>query len=463
MGKRTSSPRWHACNVLQSVPPQTRLWQYSVNSGGVTLSAQHEFAQDQAIPSKSIGRGWSELWRPRLNVAWLPADQVYLRVVHLPKGEPGELRPMLELQLEKLSPAPVNQVVWTFEPVPHPAPELQSAVVILAERQHVEAYLGGLEQQGYLADRLELPWLHWVLTGRPDTDQTCVYLVSRDQRVLCLTAWWYGAALQHLDLFQVDHQPAAPSGIADQLIRVAWAGEIEGWLTGPPRWRLTTAGDDLDAWVPSLRERLGGELETASAPPLGDLAQVAAQRGVRGEATANLLPAEFVTRFRQQFVDRLWMRGLGALILVYLFFVLLYFAGVQVLEHQVGRSQSELASLSGPYTNALQLKQRVQVFAEQAELKYAALNSLRVVSELLPTEITLTSFTFQGGRSLRLTGTVAPDQQGRVTEYNEELRNATVDGTPLFDKKKFEAPTIVAQGAASRWDFTADLNRVFTE
>ena len=97
MGKRTSSPRWQACNVLQSVPPHTRLWQYSVSHSGVTLSAQHEFAQGQAMPAKSIERGWTELWRPRLNVAWLPADQVYLRVVHLPKGEPGELRPMLEL------------------------------------------------------------------------------------------------------------------------------------------------------------------------------------------------------------------------------------------------------------------------------------------------------------------------------------------------------------------------------
>jgi hypothetical protein len=388
---------------------------------------------------------------------------VYLRVVHLPKCQPDELQPMLELQLEKISPAPVNQVVWTFEPVPQSSPDLQTAIVILAERHHVEAYLGSLEQQGYLADRLELPWLHHVLGGRPNADQTCVYVISRDRQLLCLTAWWYHGSLQHLDLIQTDNDPSAAIHIVDHLIRIAWAGEVEGWLTSTPTWRLTAPQTDLDFWSIALGAKLGVDLETQVTPPLDDLAQLAAQRSVRGESTANLLPADFVSRFRQQFIDRLWMRGLGALILVYLFFVLIYFVGVQVFEHQVAGVQSELASLSGSYTNALVLKERVRVFSEQAELKYAALNSLRISSELLPPEITLTSFTFQGGRSLRLAGTVAQDQQARVTEYNDELRKASIDGTPLFDKQMFEPPSFVPHGTSVRWDFTADLNREFTE
>jgi len=434
-----------------------------VENGDAKLAAQHEFSEGQSASSKLVQRGWSDLWHPRLNVAWLPADHVYLRVVHLPKGEPDELRPMLELQLEKLSPAPVNQVVWTYQPVRHPAPDQQSAIVIIAERGTVESYLGALEQQGYVADRLELPWLHHVLTTAPASDQTCIYLVSRDQLVFCLAAWWYNDTLQHLDLCHFDNNDAAPSRIVEQLIRVGWAGEIEGWLHQPPRWRLTASNTDLETWAPLLREKLDGDLDTQVGPEPGELAHLAARRGVRSESTANLLPAEFGGRYQQQFIDRLWMRGLGALILVYLLFVLAYFAGVQLVEAQETKLSTELAALSGAYTNALRLKERVRVFTEQAELKYAALNSLRIASELLPPEITLSSFTFQGGRSLRLVGTVAPDQQARVTEYNAELRNATVDGTPLFDKQRFEPPSFVPQGTSVRWDFTADLNRVFSE
>lgn len=463
MGRRTPTVRWHSCNVLQNVPPLCRLWRFAINNGEVSLAAHQEFIPGQAFPSQSVQRGWGDLWRPRLNVAWLPADQVYLRVVHLPKGDPGELRPMIELQLEKLSPAPVNQVVWTYQPVPHPEPDQQSAIVIIADRGSVESYLGGLEDRGYLADRLELPWLHHVLAGRPTSDQTCIYLITRDAVLLCLTAWWYDQTLQYVELFQLDNTDSAPSRVVDQLVRVGWAGEIEGWLTVPPRWRLTASSDDIESWEPRLREKLGDDLETEVVPDLADLAHTAARRSVRGESTANLMPAEHQARYRQQFVDRLWMRGLGALILVYLFFVLLFFAGVKFLEHQEGRLRAELAAISGSYTNALELKERVRVFTEQAELKYAALNSLRVTAELLPPEIMLTSFAFSGGRSLRLTGTVAPGQKERVTEYNTDLKNATIDDIPLFDKQKVEAPSIVEQGASVQWSFTADLNRVFTE
>ncbi len=463
MAKRPPVPRWHSCDVFQSVPPVSRFWRFAINNGKVSLNAELELQPGQTVSPKLGRRGWGNLWHPQLNVAWLPPDQVYLRVVHLPMGEPEELQPMLDLQLEKLSPAPINQIVWTYQPVPHPEPEQQSAIVIIAERAAVEKYLGSLEQCEYLPDRLELPWLHHILSVRPSGGQTCLYLVSRDRLVFCLAAWWYGQVLQNVELFHFEINDAAAARVADQLIRVGWAGEFEGWLSEPPNWLLTASAEDLEIWAPLLKAQIGGDIETQVAPDLGDLAQLTAERGVRNEATANLLPIEFVARYRQQFIDRLWMRGVGAMILVYLFFVLVYFAGVQVLEHQDNRLRAQLAELSAAYTNALQLKEQVRVYAEQAELKYAALNSLRIASELLPTEITLTSFTFQGGRSLRLVGIVAPDQQARVTEYNAELRNASIDGTPLFDKQKFDPPSFMPQGPIFRWDFTAELNRAFSE
>ena len=95
---------------------------------------------------------------------------------------------MVELQLEKLSPLPVNQVVWSFELVPQSAGELQTVVVIIAERSLVEDFLGKLESAGYLADRLELPFVHQLLTTSIDGDGVWIYLQAGDTRALCLTA-----------------------------------------------------------------------------------------------------------------------------------------------------------------------------------------------------------------------------------------------------------------------------------
>ena len=42
------------------------------------------------------------------------------------------------------------------------------------------------------------------------------------------------------------------------------------------------------------------------------------------------MPAEYSTRYHQRFVDRLWMRRLGAVVLLYVIGVLVYFARLEV-------------------------------------------------------------------------------------------------------------------------------------
>src|SRR5262249_58909414 len=112
---------------------------------------------------------WTSLWQPKLNVAWLPPEEVFIRVAQFPQSTPEETRAMVELQLEKLSPIPVTQAVWTMHILPGssgsrtPQAEgaklenLQTVVVVIVARNVVEQFLGQLEGQGYQADRLELP------------------------------------------------------------------------------------------------------------------------------------------------------------------------------------------------------------------------------------------------------------------------------------------------------------------
>jgi hypothetical protein len=450
--------------VLYTGAQGRHLWQFNARNGEVALAAEQALPLERSLPPAVTRRGWRDLWQPKLNVAWLPADRVYLRVIHVPRGEASELRAMLELQLEKLSPAPVNQIVWTFQPVVHPSPELQTAVVVIAERADVESFLGALEKEGYLADRLELPWLHQIVTAPPEGDTTWIYLVRRDPDVLCLAAWWYAGALQHLDLLRLPSGAAGPAMLSDHLSRITWSGQLDAWLTHAPRWRVVMADLDAQVWDEALRAHLGEDLTLMPGPSGSELAAVAARRSLQAACTANLLPAESAARYRQQYVDLLWMRGLGAVVLAYVLGVLIYLSGVQVLEYQKNQAQEELRRWSGAYTNALQLKDRLRVFEEQAQLRFAALDCLRVATELLPPELTLSSFTFQGGRSVRLTGTVPAEHQERVTEYNNEIRRASLDHAPLFKKEGVTPPKFTAvAGVGFRWDFTADLQRALAE
>src|SRR5271154_5789947 len=150
--------RWTSCNILQIAPGANRLWQFDAKS--FALNRESSGASGQPLPSKLVGKSWTSLWQPRLNVAWLPPENVFLRVVELPKSDFAETVSMVELQLEKLSPIPVTQIVWTLQVFPQASAEnLQTVVVVIVERRAVEEFLGKLEGAGFLADRLEAPML----------------------------------------------------------------------------------------------------------------------------------------------------------------------------------------------------------------------------------------------------------------------------------------------------------------
>jgi hypothetical protein len=107
--------RWHSCNILQIASDANRLWQFDAKGGGFALNREHRVALDEPLPPRLIAKSWSSLWQPRLNVAWLPPENVFLRVIELPRSNFAETFAMVELQLEKLSPMPVAQIVWTIQ------------------------------------------------------------------------------------------------------------------------------------------------------------------------------------------------------------------------------------------------------------------------------------------------------------------------------------------------------------
>ena len=48
--------------------------------------------------------------------------------------------------------------------------ELQTVLVAMVAREFVEEFMGNLETRGYLADQLEVPFLHELLATKVDAD-----------------------------------------------------------------------------------------------------------------------------------------------------------------------------------------------------------------------------------------------------------------------------------------------------
>src|SRR5436189_2150435 len=190
--------RWNSCNIFQLDHGARHLWQFS---NKFTLQKEEVKLANESLSTKGFGKDWQTLFQPRLNVAWLPPDKVFLRALQLPKADFAETQSMVDLQLEKISPLPVAQIVWTFETLPHAGVEdMQTVIVIVVARPIVEEFLGQLEAQEYMADRLELPLVDLLQATKITEDGVWIFPDQSSAAGPCLVAWWYGGVLQHISL-----------------------------------------------------------------------------------------------------------------------------------------------------------------------------------------------------------------------------------------------------------------------
>jgi hypothetical protein len=370
---------------------------------------------------------------------------------------------MVELQLEKLSPIPVTQAVWSLHVLPHSVGDLQTVVVVIASRSVVEEYLGRLEGQGFLADRLELPLLDQLQATPISEDGAWIYPEALGGANTALVAWWYGGTLQTVDLLMLPSGPDRAAGLRDQLTQMAWAGELEGWLTSPPHWHLVA--DDVKAmqWEPPLRTGLDQRIEMVTPLPTVMIASLTAKRAAQADPNTNLLPTEFISRYRQQFVDRLWMRGVGAAVGAYVVGLVIYFVAVFVLSYQTQGVEADVKSLGASYTNAMQLTQQFRILKERQDLKYAGLDCWEAVAETQPENVALDAFNFSDGRVLKLNGTAPKSQMKDVIDFVGKLHkhpDPKKPGQTLFDPIKGDAlQTHPGQGDTVIWGFGLELKR----
>lgn len=463
--------RWHSCNVLRTGADARQLWQFDARDGGFVLNREHAPRLDEPLPASLVSKSWRSIWQPTLNVAWLPPQSVFLRVVHLPQATFDETLSMVELQMEKLSPIPVTQAVWSIHVLPpsagvpresgKEAGDLQTVIVVIAERKAVEEFLGQLEGQGYLANRLELSMLDQLQPPPDNEDGAWIYPGAVGSHDTALVAWWYGGVLQTLNFISLPGTGDSAAGLHEQLAQMVWAGEMEGWLTSQPVWHLVVDPATAVKWESPLRQAVEAPVIITPSLDAAKLAALTAKRAVEANGKANLLPPEFTTRYRQLFVDQLWMRGLGAIGAVYAVAIAIYFVALSVQLFRVNRAEGQVKAMSQTYTNAIQVKARYQVLKDRQELKFAALDCWKTVAELMPETVTLDGFNLIDGRKLALNGTAPTDQVNDVLDFNKAMRKHVINGQPLFDQAKGDqfSSRVNPGGATVSWNFGLELKR----
>jgi hypothetical protein len=440
-----------ACNVVDCSSGRQQFWRFTGSKNQMKLVDVRETESGEKIPGKHLDRDASQMWRAHCqNDAWLPADKVFFRVLHLPLCNARELPAMVEMQLEKVSPLPLGRAVWSFEVVPvHRADrEQQTVVVMLAERSVVEECVGELEKAGYFPDRLEAAVIHQVMAtpqGGERPDGAWIYPRFLEERVVCTVAWWDEGVLQNITqiiLSSAEHL----NELTEQLTAATWAGEMEGWLTGSTHWHLVIASEHGEQWLPVLNEWAGQGVQIKPPPDASALAAACATRAARPLEQGNLMPPERRADYHRRDVDRVlggilsWMLLLYGMLLVGYFVLNSQTAGREEAKYQQLKKMKAMEKEVG----VLVAKRNLLVL--QRNSRMTALQVLKEVAEQMPEELSLgfiNSVEVRGeGNNITLNGEVKSGQGKRVDDYRKNLaRIMVIDPVSKKQRKLFEEVT----------------------
>jgi len=422
--------------LLESAAEGSRLCQFSVSSKKVKLSGDLRVADLIELPAKAVGKDWSDLLRRKLNIATLPPEKVFLRVVELPECEPDELLPMVEFQIEDLSPLPMAQTVWSAEAVPGSTGTEgnQTVLVMIAERGVVGDRLDELEAVNYLADRVEVPLLRELVPGEPREDGAHIQLVQGADSVLALVSWWFAGRLRDVNSFNLPDTAASRDALVEKINSIALAGEVAGWMPDEPACHLAKRGDVAADWNTALAKCFGRIREVEPMSEV-DLATAAVEFTARTTAPGLMLE-DYSARNRQRFQDGLWMQGVKGAVALMLIGLCVFFAYGSWLQSDLDDLNQQVKVQGLQYTNALSLKAKMQTLKKQEALKTAALNAWSEVAIGLPGELKFTQLMFSSDRTLegntsrklRIVGTADDGKETFIDDYNLVLARMEVEG-----------------------------------
>ena len=138
----------------------------------------------------------------------------------------------------------------------------------------------------------------------------------------------------------------------------------------------------------------------------------------------------------------------------------MYFAALQVVVYKTNKAEGQVTAISGSYTNALELKTRLAILKDRQELKYAALDCWKELSDLEPESVTLESFNFRDGQKLTINGTATSDAASDLINLSDSLKKVEVNGQPLFNPAGGDqVPQVRTSGGGLTWSLNLELKR----
>ncbi len=350
---------------------------------------------------------------------------------------------MLDLQIDNITPLPLEEVVYGFEALA--AADGQTRVLVaIARKAKVNERVEALESAGLQPELVSVDALAMFralarrnLLAQDDRLNVLVILGAVSADVIVYSS------VVPLTVRSLVLGADGESVLREELQRTfvaAEAGQPERMMGGVI---FLAPGEELKAFAEKVANGLSAQSSFLTNGSVPSAALSLCLQYAAGEtAQLNLLPEEWRQKRQTKALRRRLIRGAIAVGIIYVLALAVFLSLLAMKHAHLNRVTKDINARQAAFIAARELQGQLIAMRNQLDTKFSALEVLREITVRMPKDMQLNSFVFKKDLTLSLkgqapSGAVALDFQGRLQQSDlfskVSERSDTVGGLTKFD------------------------------
>lgn len=371
----------------------------------------------------------------------LASDQALLRVVKLPDVSEEELTSMVQLQVDKFSPFPVESLVVSHEVLERK--DGNARVLVAAVKSDlVDGAAGTIRAAGLHPVRVDVAVLGWLRllqdSGEIVASGRQIFLLLTD-RTPELVAFHNGVPIMFRTL-------SGKGSLSDEDFAGEIIGEIDHTLmtlelehdaAGPCRAVVWHAGKLPEGMEEKLKADCPCELVMKPLAEAPALSEGMARRSADAGAMVDLTTDAWKTATSSKVFRRQMLMAAAGVIGAWLLGAALLFFGMLYQQKKLERLKDECARLQTPAKEANDIKRRVEIIRRYSDRTTSVLECLRELTEFKPEGLDLTEFNYKRATA---PGTISIRGEAPSTDLVYDFKKK-IEESKLFPDSTITGPS----------------------
>jgi len=356
--------------------------------------------------------------------ASIPSSRLLMRVLELPSADSSEIKSMVDLQIDRISPYPLDQLTVSYE-VLRQNEDSSRVLAVAAQRRFVDE-LGDLFKEKHIHIRsLDAEVLAWwsLLTAAqcvPTEGRAVLILEEHTEFSMIVVDDGVPVSFRSLELFHDFSDESVMDEIAGEVSYTLLSLETEYGARPTAGIHFWSEGQVPPALQEALAEHCGTDAELHDLCQLPSLSEGLALRSAERQVQhTELVPREWIELQRRRRLMKAATIGTAAVLGIWLVSVVIMALVLSIQNAGFRRVEKTAARYAGPAREAQTAREEMVSLEQYADRSHSALECLREITLLLPDDIEISSFNYKKGNAVTLRG--SSERSEVIYDYFQQL------------------------------------------